>query len=48
MLDQLYNTLKQLKQQFEASCQVQAPALSCIAPCNTAFWRPPAVSPWVL
>ena len=39
MLDQLYTTLKQLKQQYEASRQVQAPAL-CTVPCNTAFWRP--------
>ena len=37
MLDQLYNTLKQLKQEFEASRQVRAPGPLCTAPCNTAF-----------
>ena len=36
MLDQLYNTLKQLKQQFEASRQVQAPAATrtCALQCR--------------
>ena len=40
MLDQLYTTLKQLKQQYEVSRQVQAPALLCSAPCNIVSWRP--------
>ena len=48
MLDQLYTTLKQLKQQYEASCQVRAAAPLCTAPCNTAFWRYWALCPCLL
>lgn len=33
MLDQLYNTLKQLKQQFEASRQVRAALCTCALQC---------------
>ena len=48
MLDQLYTTLKQLKQQYEASRQVRAAAPLCTAPCNTAFRRFSAFCPSLL
>ena len=48
MLDQLYTTLKQLKQQYEASRQVRAAGPLCTTLCITAFWRPSASCPWLL
>ena len=45
MLDQLYDTLKQLKQQFEASRKVRAPLHCALAPCSATCQRPSAPLP---